>query len=36
MDASPSIAALRGTDLLPVLDDVARLRIRVFNDWPYL
>ena len=36
MDASPAIAALRGTDLLPVLDDVARLRIRVFNDWPYL
>lgn len=36
MDASPAVAALRGPELLPVLDDVARLRIRVFNDWPYL
>lgn len=36
MDVSPTVAALRGPDLLPVLDDVARLRIRVFNDWPYL
>jgi len=36
MDVSPIVTALRGPDLLPVLDDVARLRIRVFNDWPYL
>lgn len=27
---------LTGDDLAAVLDDVARLRIRVFRDWPYL
>lgn len=31
-----AITPLRGPQLLPVLDDIARLRIRVFNDWPYL
>lgn len=36
MDTAPTVAALRGPELLPVLDDVARLRIGVFNHWPYL
>lgn len=36
MDSPLTITALRGQELLPVLDDVARLRIDVFNDWPYL
>lgn len=27
---------LTGEDLAAVLDDVARLRLRVFRDWPYL
>lgn len=36
MQTPLTVAALRGPELLPVLDDVARLRIRVFNDWPYL
>ncbi|MFP7673608.1 GNAT family N-acetyltransferase [Marivita sp. S0852] len=30
------VAALTGADLDAVLDDVARLRIAVFRDWPYL
>ncbi|SEK71387.1 hypothetical protein SAMN05428989_0653 [Pseudoxanthomonas sp. GM95] len=30
------IAVLRGADVAPYLDDVARLRIAVFADWPYL
>ncbi len=36
--ASPShtLESLRGAQLLPHLDDVARLRIAVFRDWPYL
>ncbi|WP_305804452.1 GNAT family N-acetyltransferase [Stenotrophomonas sp. YIM B06876] len=36
MTASLTVTALRGQQLLPFLDDVARLRIAVFNDWPYL
>ena len=36
MHTIPTITALRGQQLLSVLDDIARLRIRVFNDWPYL
>ncbi|MGR4896089.1 GNAT family N-acetyltransferase [Stenotrophomonas sp. LARHCG68] len=36
MESPLTLAALRGPELLPVLDDVARLRIGVFNDWPYL
>jgi len=36
MDSTLTITPLRGQQLLPVLDDIARLRIRVFNDWPYL
>jgi GNAT superfamily N-acetyltransferase len=31
-----SFAALTGPDLTARLDDVARLRIEVFRDWPYL
>ncbi|MEE2816993.1 MAG: GNAT family N-acetyltransferase, partial [Pseudomonadota bacterium] len=27
---------LRGEDLARAIDDVARLRIAVFRDWPYL
>lgn len=30
------IASLTGTDLERAIDDVARLRISVFRDWPYL
>jgi GNAT superfamily N-acetyltransferase len=30
------VAALTGADLDQALDDVARLRIAVFRDWPYL
>jgi GNAT superfamily N-acetyltransferase len=30
------VAALTGADLDAALDDVARLRIAVFRDWPYL
>lgn len=33
---SPAITSLRGAELAPFLDDVARLRIAVFRDWPYL
>ena len=31
-----TIETLSGAALLPCLDDVARLRIAVFRDWPYL
>lgn len=31
-----TVRALRGADLEAALDDVARLRIAVFRDWPYL
>lgn len=31
-----SVRALRGAELEAALDDVARLRIAVFRDWPYL
>ena len=31
-----SLESLSGAALLPHLDDVARLRIAVFHDWPYL
>ncbi|MFP5511018.1 MAG: GNAT family N-acetyltransferase, partial [Alphaproteobacteria bacterium] len=30
------VAALTGAGLEAALDDVARLRIAVFRDWPYL
>ncbi len=36
MENPVTVTALRGAELLPVLDDVARLRIDVFNAWPYL
>lgn len=32
----PEIHHVRGPDVEPWLDDVARLRIAVFRDWPYL
>ena len=31
-----TVRALQGADLEAALDDVARLRIAVFRDWPYL
>jgi GNAT superfamily N-acetyltransferase len=36
MHPTLTLTTLHGQQLLPVLDDVARLRITVFNDWPYL
>ena len=36
MHDSISLESLSGAALLPHLDDVARLRIAVFRDWPYL
>jgi len=36
MPATPVLTTLRGADVTPYLDDVARLRIAVFRDWPYL
>jgi len=36
MNATLSLSTLRGEQLRPVLDAVARLRIAVFHDWPYL
>lgn len=36
MDAAPAIARFRGAAVAQYLDDVARLRIAVFRDWPYL
>ncbi|CTP84592.1 GNAT family acetyltransferase [Xanthomonas translucens pv. arrhenatheri] len=36
MDAPLPIQRLRGAQIAPFLDDVARLRIAVFRDWPYL
>lgn len=36
MPDKPVISVLRGADVTPFLDDVARLRIAVFRDWPYL
>lgn len=34
--STPTITILRGVDVAPYLDDVARLRTAVFRDWPYL
>ena len=31
-----TVRALKGDDLDAALDDIARLRISVFRDWPYL
>ncbi|HVK50846.1 MAG TPA: GNAT family N-acetyltransferase [Pseudoxanthomonas sp.] len=36
MSAAHTITAFRGPDIQPWLDDVARLRVAVFRDWPYL
>ena len=30
------VVAVSGTAVAPYLDDVARLRIAVFREWPYL
>ncbi|WP_299341608.1 GNAT family N-acetyltransferase [uncultured Pseudoxanthomonas sp.] len=36
MDSAPTIGLFRGPEITPWLDDVARLRVAVFRDWPYL
>ena len=36
MDALHTIGLFRGREIHPWLEDVARLRIAVFRDWPYL
>lgn len=36
MDSSLDIRVLHGPDIGPWLADVARLRVAVFRDWPYL
>ena len=36
MENSLAIHAFQGPDVGPWLDDVARLRVAVFRDWPYL
>ena len=36
MPATPEVRLYRGADIAPWLDDVARLRLAVFRDWPYL
>ncbi|MEP6907365.1 MAG: GNAT family N-acetyltransferase [Pseudoxanthomonas sp.] len=36
MDAPHTIGLFRGPQILPWLDDLARLRIAVFKAWPYL
>lgn len=36
MLATLAIARFRGADVVPYLDAVAKLRIAVFRDWPYL
>ena len=35
-ESFPSVRVVSGEALIPHLDDVARLRMRVFRDWPYL
>lgn len=36
MDSPHTIGLFRGPEILPWLEDAARLRIRVFREWPYL
>lgn len=36
MDSPHTIGLFRGPDIAPYLGDVARLRVAVFRDWPYL
>lgn len=36
MSSKPQIRTFHGTDIKPWLEQVARLRVSVFRDWPYL
>ena len=36
MDSAHTIGLFRGLEITPWLDEVARLRLSVFRDWPYL
>ncbi len=36
MDPSHTLGLFRGAEIAPWLEDVARLRVAVFRDWPYL
>ena len=36
MTSAHTIGLFRGPEITPWLDDVARLRVAVFRDWPYL
>src|SRR5690606_1904568 len=36
MPSKPRIRTVHGADIEPWLDEVARLRVAVFRDWPYL
>ena len=36
MNSAHTIGLFRGPEITPWLDDVARLRVTVFRDWPYL
>lgn len=36
MDSTHTIGLFRGPDIAPYLQDVARLRVAVFRNWPYL
>lgn len=36
MDSTHTIGLFRGPEILPRLEDTARLRINVFREWPYL
>ena len=36
MDSAHTIGLFRGPEITPWLDDVARLRVAVFREWPYL
>ncbi|MEJ1096511.1 MULTISPECIES: GNAT family N-acetyltransferase [unclassified Pseudoxanthomonas] len=36
MNSPHTIGLFRGPGILPYLEDVARLRVEVFRDWPYL
>jgi len=36
MNTALNLSTLHGEQLLPELEAIARLRIRVFHDWPYL
>ena len=36
MDSPHTIGLFRGPDIVPWLEDAARLRISVFREWPYL